>query len=150
MAFNFRFEKVLELKRKKEDSLKNEIAILNLRKLELLEEKEKLSWELDSLKVEFLERQAKGLVGEEIRLYLQFMNSLSFLIAKKDMEIADLEERIKRKREELIEASKERKKFERLREKAFEIYLEEESYKERVFLDEIGQNLFLRRERIDS
>lgn len=148
MAFNFRFEKILELKRKREDSLKSELASLNLKKVELLEEKERLSWELTSLKLELIERQGKGLVGEELKLYLQFIDSLSFLINKTDKEIAELEERIKAKREELIEASKERKKFEKLKEKAFESYLEEELNKERAFLDEIGQNLYLRRERL--
>lgn len=148
MAFNFRFEKILELKRKEEDSLKSELALLNLKKVELLEEKERLSWELTSLKIEFLERQGKGLCSGELRLYLQFIDSLSLLIDRKDREIAELEEKIKMKREEIIEASKERKKFEKLKERAFESYLEEELYKERVFLDEVGQNLSLRRERL--
>ncbi|KUK13720.1 MAG: flagellar export protein FliJ [Synergistetes bacterium] len=150
MAFNFRFERILELKRKAEDALKNELALLNLRKLELVEERETLLWELESMRMDFLERQGKGLKGEEMRVYLQFMNSLTFLINEKDREIARLEREMEGKREELLEAIKERKKFERLREKAYESYLQEELHRERVFLDEIGQNLFLRGRKIGS
>jgi len=144
MAFNFRFEKILEIKRKIEDSLKNEIALLNLNKLKLIEERESLLWELESMRADFLGRQSEGVRGEEIRLYLHFINSLSMLIARKDEEIRDIEGKIEEKKRELLEAMRERKKFERLKEKAYEAYLQEELYKERSVLDEMGQNLFLR------
>ncbi|MCD6363721.1 MAG: flagellar export protein FliJ [Synergistetes bacterium] len=147
MAFNFRFEKVLDLKKRIEEKLKSELASLELKRGAVLSEREKLARELEDLRNEFSRRQEEGMSGGEIRLYLSFLSSLSVLIARKEEEIKHLEKKISEKREEIIEASKERKKFEKLRERAFEAYRYEEALRERRFLDEMGLNLFIRRER---
>lgn len=146
MPFRFRFERILEIKREIEDVLKGKLSSLILKRSEVERERESLIVELKLLEDEFLERQKAGLSGGEIRLYQYLISSLTFLISEKERELKDLEDRIEKKRRELLEASKERKKFERLKERAFENYLLDELYRERISLDEIGQNLFFRRE----
>ncbi len=150
MAFRFRFEKILELKRRIEDALKSELALLTASKEELIVERDRLLGELESLRGELSEEQSKGLKGGELRLYLYLINSLTSLIERKEREIREIEKRIEEKRSELLKASKERRKFERLKERDFESFILEELYRERVILDEIGQNLFLRREESGS
>ncbi len=147
MPFNFRFEKILKLKRRIEDELKSELAALELRKKNAAIEKEKLVRELESLRGEFSKRQQEGMSGGEIQLYLSLLSSLSFLITRKEKEIKSLEKDIETKKREIIEASKERKKFEKLKERNFEAYRYEEALKERKILDEMGLNLFIRGER---
>ncbi len=147
MPFNFRFEKILRLKRRIEDKLKSELGALELKKKKAVIEKEKLVRELERLRGEFSKRQQEGMIGGEIQLYLSFLSSLSFLIARKEEEIRSLEKEIEVKRAEIVEASKERKKFEKLKERDFEIYRYEEMVRERKVLDEMGLNLFIRGER---
>lgn len=135
--FQFKYEKILQLRYDKEDEIKNKLANLNKK---IIDEEKKLEGLLQS-QDEFLksvsEEMAKGTtIGalkhiEHSKTYLR--NSLEK--SKKTLKLL-FEERIKIQRD-LIEANKERKVMEKLKEKEIENYKTMEQVEESKLVDQI-------------
>lgn len=130
-------QNLLEMKEKLEEQEKNNYSQANLRLLEAEEElqmlrerlqeaQEKLRAEMASdLDVRKIRRRENAV--EIIRMYVR-QQELVVIQRQKDLEIA---------RQRLNEAMKERKTYEKLREKAFEEFRLEENRKEQKEVDEL-------------
>ena len=138
MAFKFRLQKILELKKQKEDVLKKELTDLLNKKKELLHKKNSLAKEKDKNLYALENNLSTLFIIEEILAYFSFIEVLD----KKIEEILEflkiLEKEIIQAREKLIQASKEKKVLIKLKEKKEKIYNQLENRREQKFFDEIA------------
>lgn len=144
--FKFKLEPVLKLRKRTEDRLQVELAEL---KASYDREKEKLN-ELTHIKSK-CEKDIREKYGREettlseILLYIHYLEKLKVDIEEQELLLKKIEEQIEDKRNELLKASQERKIIEKLRDNSEKEYVEAENRKERVFLDEIATNQFIRK-----
>jgi len=134
--FIFKLQSVLNLRKQKEDSIKNELAVA-IRKLEA--ERRKL-FELentleDSVR-EFNEKAKKTTVHEliEFNEYLSLLNSR---IKSQKENVNNAAKYVDKVREELVKAMKDRKILEKLKDRQYEEFLLERKRLEQKTNDEI-------------
>jgi len=146
--FKFKLETVLKVKARIED----------LRKLELREAESRR----DKARLELFRWQKE--IADHIRLYREkfqqrinpeeannYHRYLTWLNRQADLAALQLQEREKEvaeRRQKLVEASKERKILEKLKEKAYQNYQAEQLRAEIQFLDELGTGRFIRDQNI--
>ena len=143
--FDFRFQRLLELKERSEDQRKAELgevmAVYN-------QERAKLS-ELQQSFCAY-RRAAQALPDHRVDRVLLGINA-SYLL-RLQREIGEQREHLDRvesvvqdKRGKLLEATRERRVYEILKERAEEEHRREVVRQERIQLDEIGEQLYIRR-----
>lgn len=137
MAFVFQFQSILDVKIRLEDLKKakfgeaNEELRIQTEKMNvLLQEREN---QYETMK----EKNKKGIAPKDFIVYHNYMNRLKQAIEIQKHVIEKAREAVEKARLELVEAAKERKKFETLKEKKLEEYWEEYYKKEQLALDEI-------------
>ena len=135
-CFRFSMQNILNMKEKLEDQAKNKYAQANAR---LLREQEKL--EIIVARREEAREKLKLVLYEtlsvaEIRTRENAVEVLKFYAMQQQLAVKRCEKEVEVAREELGEAMKERKIFEKLREKAFEEFVFEENRKEQKEVDE--------------
>ena len=137
MGFRFKLQRVLDLKLKQEDEKKNQIATL----MQAIKTKED---ELDALISEKKQKEfslndnrKRGISILEIRNINQYLLFLDKKINTLRFEISSLESNLNQKRLEYLELQKERKTFEKLKEKDYEKYLYNEKKEEEKMIDQI-------------
>ncbi len=143
--FKFKLQKALEIKEKEEEEKRVEL----LEKQKILEkELEKLSGIEDEIG-KTLDSYSKSKNGSlDINTMLSFENFLRKLKEnKKDqIEIVDLyRNKVEECKDNFLEARKEKKIFEKLKEKSYEKYMEESLREEQKFIDELSSNMYNRR-----
>lgn len=143
-AFKFRLQKVLDYKQQVEDTKKQEL----FRLMKIFYEEEKILHGFHELLLkklsEFEEKQQGVLDVLELLFYSGFIARLNDDIDRQREKLKQLAKQIEQKREEVISASKERRIMEKLREKKYGEFMKEESRREQKFLDEIGNNAYVR------
>ena len=143
--FGFRFQRVLDLKKSVEEARKialgEVIAVLN-REQELLARMRQTRQQY----------QQAGSNLPKARLHPPLLGlNVSYLL-RLEREIGEQLEHIRRveamvedRRRKLVEATRERRVFEILKEKAWDMHQRETKRQERIQLDEIGEQLYARR-----
>lgn len=144
--FKFKLETVLKVKTRVEDLRKQELQVAEVQKKEAQNRLSQRENELaDTIQTYRQNCQQK------LDLF-QAMNYHKFLIWRnKQVEIAGqhlqvCENNVRETRDQLLEATKEKKTVEKLKEKAYEAYKAEELNREILFLDELGTGRFTRNE----
>ncbi|MGI6778757.1 MAG: flagellar export protein FliJ [Acetivibrionales bacterium] len=135
--FVFKLQALLNIKEQMEDSLKNELgkAIQELEKnkeilKEIQKEKDKCLNEL-SLK-------ARGkFVPKELKEYIVYISYLKHKIKLQKENVKSAQENVDKVREELLAVMQEREVLEKLKEKKYKHFMEEELRKENKLIDEI-------------
>ena len=137
MAFNFKFQSILDLKIRIEDQKKSKYG----------EAKEELNHQQDKLNVLLEERGyqynlmrdkgKKGLTPKDLIIYNNYMSRLKRSIELQNVVVDRAKKAVEQARLELVEAAKQRKMFETLKEKKLEEYWEDYYKKEQAQLDEI-------------
>lgn len=149
-GFNFKLERVLQVKKYKEDELKTQLANL---KREYLQE-EAILWTLE----ENLQEQFVLLIEKQKTLtntIAQIQWSYNYIIKlHQDIEIQKkklegLSEKIKGLTQKLIGASQEKQVLENLKQRKFTQFKREIEKQEQEFLDEVGITRYVREQRID-
>lgn len=79
-----------------------------------------------------------------------YVGNLNFRIIQTMQQLAGVRQRLNAAKAELLEAAKARKVIEKLKEKQYRRWQEEQARKEAAFMDEIGTQLALRRMREDA
>jgi flagellar FliJ protein len=140
--YKFNLEPVLNQRKSVEESLQKELVVL--KKL-LADEKKTLAVfkkaENEASK-KLQQKKKKSVTVFDILLYVRFIEKLSMDIEKQEERISDVKTICDEKREDLVEAMKNRKAIEKLKEKSFKKYQQEVANKEQVFLNEVAINLF--------
>lgn len=143
--FKFKLQKALDIKIQEEDLKRKELTD----KQQLLEnEKEKLN-QINNKIIEMIHSYSKNKTGS---LNIALMNSYENFIRKLKLEkedqidIVDLvEKKVEEAKNMFLEVRKERKIFEKLKEKRYENFMKEELKKEQNFIDELSTSIFNRR-----
>lgn len=138
VRYQYRFEKVLTIR--EQEKTETEIAYKeSVRSFEevanklydLLKKKENLT--------DFRqERLAIGSSIEEINQYARFMDSLEKTIIDVQQKVIQARAKMNWHEEKLVEKNLEVRKFEKMREKDFKAYQQEQDRVESIFLDEIS------------
>jgi len=135
--FNFNLAPILSIKEKMEDLRKNEFGKA-VRELE--DERQRLVV-LEQNRTDciqsFCDGLRKGVRPEYIGRHNYFLERLKMLIKQQKAVIKQAEAKVEEKREELVEAMRDRKTLDTLKENAFVEYITEEKRAEQKVVDEI-------------
>ena len=135
--FRYRMQNILDVKEKMESQAKNEFAIANARlaeeekKLEILHER-KHSYEEDLRNL-----YNSALDIEEINHTRDAIDNLTERIAIQNEQVKQAQHNVDLAREKLTLAMQERKTHEKLKERQFEEFLQEEAARESKEIDEL-------------
>ena len=135
--FRYRMQNILDVKEKMESQAKNEFAIANARlaeeekKLEILHER-KRSYEEDLRNL-----YNSALDIEEINHTRDAIDNLTERIAIQNEQVKQAQHNVDLAREKLTLAMQERKTHEKLKERQFEEFLQEEAARESKEIDEL-------------
>ncbi len=140
--FHYRMQSILDVKVKLENQARQELSVAQLA---LNEEKEKLQ-ELYLRKKEYEEKAKAALLGT---LYMQDVSDNKQAILRMDEYIVEqkkriliAEDKVKRARAKLAELMQDRKMHEKLKEHAFEDFLEELKHEESKEVDELTSYVY--------
>ena len=137
MAFVFRFQSILDVKIRLEDLKKAKFGEANEELRVQTEKMNVLLQEREDQYENMKEKNKKGIAPQDFIVYHNYMNRLKQAIEIQKKVIEKAREAVEKARLELVEAAKERKKFETLKEKKLEEYWEDYYKKEQLALDEI-------------
>lgn len=143
--FRYRLEKVLEIKRKKEDEEKEKLGKLIQEEAHERQVKAQLEHQLQQTHIEVRTKQAVGQVSvNELRFYPQHIKNLEQKIEYQEMRLKELAIRIVEQRENLRKAVMERKAYEKHKENCQEAWQAEQDYEEAKMIDELATIKFAR------
>jgi len=138
-------EPVLNHRRLVEETLQKDLAIL---KISLIDENERLITYEES-RVQLLEElqqiQKEGTTTSDILLYLPFIEQVSKDIERQKKRVLELEKQVEQNLKDLLEATKNKKALQKLKEKAFKTYNQKLIKNEQDFLNEVAVSQFNRR-----
>ena len=135
--FIFSMQSLLNIKEKLEEQEKNNYSQANRRLLEAQEELRKQQERQREAEMRLREEISDALHIGEIRRREDAVEILKGYVAAQELVVDEREQELEIARVRLNEARKERKTFEKLREKAFEKYIAEENRKEQKEVDEL-------------
>lgn len=135
--FRFPMENILNMKEKLEEQAKNEYGQANARLLREQEKLDRLTERLEDAKQKLREVLCETLSVKEIRRKEDAVEIIKTYVMQQFLIVKRCEKEVEIAREKLTEAMKERKIFEKLREKAFEEFMKEEGRKEQKEVDEL-------------
>lgn len=138
-GFNFKLQKVLDIKLKNEDKSKIKYS-------KAQNEKRVVEKELDNLKQIYKKYKNEINVEDSVSRIITFnyLNSLSNTINVKNNELSKKEELLNEARVDLLNKQIERKSLEKLKENKYKLYKKKEEQKEQATNDEFGMYAFLR------
>lgn len=135
--FKFNLQTVLKLKEQLEQNAKNNLG----KATKVLEQEEKALEELFVYKEEliksFKEKSKQGTNVQELINHNNYLLKLNKRIKNQNQNVDIARRNVDKQRQVLVEASREKKVLEKLREKKFEEYMKEEYKKEQKITDEI-------------
>lgn len=141
--FKFPLERLLEIRKHKEDLVKNELAQAQRKKVKLLKEKEELLKKYRDGIDEMKKMERENILSvQKFNNFQNYFNYLKALIEEKNGLIKLVDDEIAIITKKLIEAQKERRIIERLKERALTKYFYELQKEEQEFFDEVGTNKF--------
>jgi flagellar FliJ protein len=116
-------EKFIEMKR---DLSRAEDQLLHLHK------------EFEAALKELAEEQVKGIAPGELDLYYRFIKQQYDRLEERRKVVRQLSDQCEKKRQDLLEATREKKVVEKIEEKRKDVYLKDLEKKERDLLDELA------------
>jgi len=135
--FNFKLASILNIREKMEDLKKNEfgkaVMALEAEKARLVVLQDTKALCIQS----FRDSLATGVKPDDLQQHNVYIDRLKVLIKQQKMAIIRAEEFVEQKRLELVEAMRERKTMDTLKDHAYEEYLIEEKQTEQKVIDEI-------------
>lgn len=130
-------ENILIIKEKLEEQAKNEYAQANARLLREQDKLEALICRREEARQELKRVLQETLSIDDIHRKEEAVEILKFYVMQQELAVKRCEKEVEVAREKLSEAMKERKIFEKLREKAYEEFIQEENKKEQREVDEL-------------
>ena len=143
--FAYRFQRVLEIKERMEDARKAALGEV----VSVLNQEEETLRDLQETRKRYVQGdrfQLEAPVDANLLdVQAAFLQRLKRECGEKQEQIRQVESAVEEKRKELMEATKERRVFEILREQREVAYKREQKRQERRLLDDVGTQLYLRR-----
>ena len=134
--FKFKLASVLSLKEKIEDSKKRELGAATLHQERLLSEKLELVEKKEEVLQEIKSHNSQVVDVKSIRAFNVYNVYIEQAIELKNKEVQQAQKKVEEKREELLEAVKERKILDNLKDIQNEVFMEEEKREEQRILDD--------------
>jgi flagellar FliJ protein len=148
--FKFKLETVLKVRTRLEDLRKRELRQAELRLEEALRQLKRRQAEIAETTAMYQENLQKQRLDLNLATYYHnYLNKLNQLLVEDYARIDRCNEDLAKARQNLIEATKEKKIVEKLKEKAYEEYKLTELKQETEFLDELGTTRFIHQETTD-
>ncbi len=145
--FRFPLQRLLEIRQHKENIIKNQMAQIQRKKISYQQKKEAmLERYAEGIKNMKNEKKSRILSIAKFQLYQNYFGYLKNQVDKQDALIKLVNDEIKIMSKKLIEARKEKRILERLREKSLQKYFYELRKEEQNFFDEVGTNRFARKD----
>lgn len=135
--FIFSMQNILNMKEKLEEQAKNQYSQANMRLQEAMAEQEVLELRLANEKKKLQKDISSSLNIGEIRRREDAVEIIRMYVRQQMLVVKQCEKEVEVARQHLNEAMKERKTFEKLREKAFEKFRIEENLREQKEVDEL-------------
>ncbi len=135
--FRFPLQNILNMKEKLEEQAKNEYGQANARLLAEEKKLEQLNNRLEDARLQLKNVLVEVLSMTEIHKRENAVVILKGYVKQQQLVVKRCEKEVEIAREKLTEAMKERKIFEKLREKAFEEFIKEEGRREQKEVDEL-------------
>ncbi len=135
--FRFPMQNILNMKEKLEEQAKNEYGQANARLLAEEKKLEQLNNRLEAARLQLKNVLIEILSMTEIHKRENAIVILKGYVKQQQLVVKRCEKEVEIAREKLTEAMKERKIFEKLREKAFEEFIKEEGRREQKEVDEL-------------
>ena len=145
--FKFSLEPVLALKEKVEDSKKRELGAATMHQEKIYQEKLLLEKKKDEALLEARVNESQYVDVCAIKAYNQYSKLISKTIEEKNEQLEAAKIKVEEKRQELLEAVKERKILDNLKAIHKEVFIEEEKRDEQRIMDDIVTYRFGRKER---
>lgn len=146
VSYVYRFEKVLTIREQE----KNETEMAYKESVRSFEEIATKLYELLKKKEDLIafqqERLTIGSSIDEIHHYSRFIDSLEKIIADVQQKVIQARAKMNWHEEKLLEKNLEVRKFEKMREKDFKLFRQEQDRIESLFLDEISLQTYNKRE----
>lgn len=144
MNFTYKFEKILSIRtREKEEAMSTyQNAVKKFE--EVAEKLYQLLKKKEEVEEDQLEKIQKGLSVQEIRLLQQYLSNLQKEIDYYQQLVIRARNKMNYERERLIEKNIEVKKFEKIKEKEYQLFLEIQKNEQAKFLDEISSQITAR------
>ncbi|GEM_PF-2940347 len=98
----------------------------------------RLHKELEAALQDFAAQQGQGMAPGEMDLYYHFLKQQCDRLAERRAAVETLADQCERKRQDLLEATREKKVVEKIEANRKEVYLKDLQKKEEVLLDELG------------
>lgn len=143
-SYSFKLQKVLEYRERKEELLQQELAALMIALSQAEEELNRLISSFRRNEIELKIKREKRIDVNEADIFRKFLDRMKDKILGQRSRVVHLANLVNAKRNELIEASKEKRVLERLKEKDYDEFLKTLDRKERAFLDELALGGFTR------
>jgi flagellar FliJ protein len=144
--FRFKFETVLNVKEKKEEALKRELMKLQALKIEQEQLLARIDEEKKSMAHAKGAEKVHGTNIQQLRYFEQYISVLRRQMDLTNKKIEELEGKVTDKRHEVVEASKEKKTFERLKDKHYTGFKKMVIDNEQKQLDEMAISKYNRKE----
>jgi flagellar FliJ protein len=138
-AFKFRLSSVLRFRERKREDKRLELRALEQAKQHIVSDIDRLEQSLVRQRTEMDKQRGKFVAVAEMRLAADFAQKVTDRIRERRGVLAIVEQKAAAKREELLEANRDVKSLEQLRERRRERHRIEEAREEQKLTDEVGQ-----------
>ncbi len=135
--FRYKMQNILNVKEKLEDQAKNEFSLAVAERNEEQEKLEKLLIKQSGYEARLKELSLGALDFHEIRTCKEAINTMKRLIRDQMIRLSKAERKVELQRQKLNLAQQERKTHDKLKEKAFEVFLDELNKEEIKQIDEL-------------
>ncbi|MCQ2537184.1 MAG: flagellar export protein FliJ [Lachnospiraceae bacterium] len=135
--FNFRLQGILNIKQKLEEQEK---IAYGLAKMQLETEEQRLAMlvkQREQLTEDKAELMSRSIKPHELNLYENAISGVKAAIEEQKQVVIRARREVELAQERLDAAMKERKTYEKLREKAFDAFVEEQNYEEQLEINEL-------------
>jgi flagellar protein FliJ len=144
VTYTFKLQSVLDHRQLLEDNIKKELADIRQQALENQQQLElMMRKEMDTIRA-LKQEQMEGLSSDQVVTYHAFLRDLAQRITNQQKTIEEIAIQETAKQEELLEARKKCQVLEKLKDQGLDRYQQIILKKERVFIDEIAVNQFVR------
>lgn len=136
--YQSKLDAVLQQRKRHEEAVQGEFLGVK-HSLDAAEDQlRQLHQELEAAMQEFTAQQGKGISPSEMDLYYRFLKQQYDKLEERRMAVQRLADQCERKRQDLLEATREKKVVEKIEANRKEAYLKELRRKEQIILDELA------------
>ena len=140
--YRFNLESLLNYRRYQEEILQKELAEFKNQLIEHEQHLREMKQARRKNSLELHQRQKKGGLVSGLIMYFRYLDRLTTDIDKQKRRVVQTKKRFEQKRRELLDIVKKRKSLEKLKEKGFNTFQQQQLKKERDLLDEVAATRF--------